>query len=108
MQITEAPLDVLSSRVTGGEAKDLASQLPEPIDRPLLERSTEAAESFGVTEFLARGAERTRVQTRTAEWDASAVLSTVAESVSGGEFNQLHTQLPSGYTALFGEPELSD
>lgn len=108
MQITEAVLDVLSSRITGGEAKDLASQLPEPIDRPLLDRSTEAAESFGVTEFLARVAERTRVQTRTAEWDASAVLSTVAESVSGGEFNQLLTQLPSGYAALFGEPELSD
>jgi uncharacterized protein (DUF2267 family) len=108
IQVTEAVLDVLSSRITGGEAKDLASQLPEPLDRTLLEGSTEAAESFGVTEFLRRVAERTGAQPKTAEWDASAVLSTLAEAVSGGEFNQLITQLPSSYAPLFGEPELAD
>ncbi|MEU2720190.1 DUF2267 domain-containing protein [Streptomyces smyrnaeus] len=106
MQITEAVLRVLNSRITGGEAKDLASQLPEPIDQTLLE-STEAAESFGITEFLRRVAERTGAQPGTAESDASAVLSTLAEAVSGGECNQLITQLPSSYAPLFGEPELA-
>lgn len=42
----------------------------------------------------------------TAGWDASAVLSTVAEAISGGELNQLLSVLPSGYAALFGKPEL--
>jgi len=107
MQITEAVLGVLSSRITGGEAKDLASQLPEPIDRTLLEESREAAESFGVTEFLRRVAERTGALPGTGEREAGAVLPTLAEAVSGGEFNQLLTQLPSGYAPLFGEPELA-
>lgn len=106
-QITEAVLSVLASRITGGEAEDLASQLPEPLDRPLWE-ADEGAEAFGVHEFLDRVAKLTGARPRTAEWDASAVLCTVAEAVSGGEFNQLITQLPSGYAPLFGEPELAD
>ncbi|QPP08147.1 DUF2267 domain-containing protein [Streptomyces bathyalis] len=107
LRISEAVLGVLSSRITGGEAKDLASQLPAPLDAALLKGTTEAAESFGVNEFLRRVAELTGARPRTAEWDAGAVLSTLAEAVSGGEFNQLLTQLPSGYAAMFGEPELS-
>lgn len=59
-------------------------------------------------EFLSRVAERTGARPRTAEWDASAVLSTLADTVSGGELNQIITQLPSGFTPLFGRPELSD
>lgn len=107
-EVAEAVLDVLGGRITSGEAKDLASQLPKPVDRPLWERSTEGCESFGVSEFLRRVAERTGARPRTAEWDASAVLSTLAEAVSGGETNQLISQLPSGYAPLFGEPELAD
>lgn len=106
-EITEAVLRVLSTRITGGEAEDLAAQLPEPLDRPLWE-APEGAEAYGVHEFLDRVAESTGARPRTAEWDASAVLSTVGEAVSGGEFNQLITQLPSGYAPLFGEPQLAD
>jgi uncharacterized protein (DUF2267 family) len=43
----------------------------------------------------------------TARWDASAVLSTVADAVSGGELNDVLTQLPSGYAVLFGKSALS-
>jgi len=43
----------------------------------------------------------------TARWDASAVLSTVAEAVSGGQLNQILSQLPSEYALLFGKPDLA-
>jgi hypothetical protein len=36
------------------------------------------------------------------------VLSTVAAAVSGGELNQVLSQLPSGYAVLFGKPALAD
>jgi len=107
-QITLAVLGVLSSRITGGEAKDLAAQLPEPLDAPLRDQHSGAAEHFGVKEFLSRVAELTNARPRTAEWDASAVLSTLSDAISGGELNQIISQLPSGYAPLFGKPELSD
>lgn len=45
---------------------------------------------------------------RIAEWDAAAVLSTLAVNVSGGLLNQVLSGLPSGYASLFGHPELSE
>ncbi|GHD92814.1 hypothetical protein GCM10010508_47140 [Streptomyces naganishii JCM 4654] len=58
-------------------------------------------------EFCQRVAERTNARPRTAEWDASAVLSGLAEAVSGGELNQIISQLPSGYATLFGKADLA-
>ncbi|GGT24312.1 hypothetical protein GCM10010271_29630 [Streptomyces kurssanovii] len=52
--------------------------------------------------------ERTGARPQTAQWDASAVLSTLADAVSPGELNQVISQLPSGYAVLFGKPDLSD
>jgi hypothetical protein len=42
-----------------------------------------------------------------ASWDASAVLSTLGEAVTGGELNQVLTQLQPGYAPLFGKPDLA-
>ncbi|MDN3296405.1 DUF2267 domain-containing protein [Streptomyces ficellus] len=107
-QVTQAVLAILAQRITPGEAKDLAAQLPGDLGQALAVGDERQVESYGVEEFLSRVAERTGARPRTAEWDASAVLSTLAETVSGGELNQLLTQLPSGFAALFGKPELSD
>ena len=52
-------------------------------------------------------AERTGARPRTAEWDAGAVLTTVADTASGDELNQVIRQLPSGYAALFGKADLA-
>jgi uncharacterized protein (DUF2267 family) len=68
---------------------------------------TQPPETFGVEEFVRRVAERIGARPGTAEWDASAVLSTIADAVSGGQLNQLLSQLPSGYAPLFGKPELA-
>ncbi|MGK5448541.1 DUF2267 domain-containing protein [Streptomyces radiopugnans] len=107
-EVTTAVLEVLASRITPGETEDLAAQLPGPLGDFLMESSPERPETYGVEEFCRRVGERTGSRPRTAEWDASAVLSTTAGAVSGGELNQVLSQLPSGYAALFGKPELSD
>ncbi|UQA90822.1 DUF2267 domain-containing protein [Streptomyces halobius] len=104
-KITAAVLRVPADRIPPGEAKNLATQLPPPLDRAL--RSNGEPEGYGREEFLRRVAERTGAHARTAEWDASAVLATVADAVSGGELNQILGQLPSGYATLFGRPGLS-
>ncbi|MEW2247869.1 DUF2267 domain-containing protein [Streptomyces sp. NPDC006975] len=106
-KITTSVLEVLAQRITPGEASDVAAQLPEPLCEPLKGGGQGQAESFGVEEFCRRVAERTGARPRTAEWDASAVLSTLAEAVSGGELNQIISQLPSGYATLFGRADLA-
>lgn len=105
-KVTASVLEVLGARIPPGEAKDLAAQLPGPLGE-VLQRAASPAESFGTEEFCSRVAERTGGRPRTAEWDASAVLSTVAESIAGGELNQILSSLPSGYAVLFGKPELT-
>jgi uncharacterized protein (DUF2267 family) len=105
-RVSRAVLAVLANRITPGEANDLSAQLPPPL-RTAARPHEGRLGSFGVDEFCHRVAQRVGGHLRTAEWDASAVLSTVAEAVPGGELNQLLSQLPSGYATLFGKPELS-
>ncbi|GHE79357.1 hypothetical protein GCM10014715_38180 [Streptomyces spiralis] len=107
-KITEDVLGVLATRISPGEVDDLASQLPMPLGQLLTEAKRERAESFGVEEFYHQVAERTGARPRTAQWDASAVLTTVADAISGGELNHVISELPSGYAALFGKADLAD
>ncbi|KAB2976813.1 DUF2267 domain-containing protein [Streptomyces sp. SS1-1] len=106
--VTSAVLEVLAQRISAGEVKDLASQMPGPLGEVLLQATPEQTRSFGIEEFYRRVAERTNARPRTAQWDASAVLTTVADAVTGGELNQIISQLPSSYAVLFGKADLAD
>ncbi|MDG4766314.1 DUF2267 domain-containing protein [Solwaraspora sp. WMMD406] len=103
---TQTVLSVLGQRLDRGEARDLAAQLPQPAAAALLDQDGPAI-PYAVHEFLAQIAEPSGATEQTAQWDAGAVLSTVAEAVSGGELNDVLTQLPSGYAELFGRAGLS-
>jgi uncharacterized protein (DUF2267 family) len=105
--VAKSVLRVFAGRISSGEADDLADQLPPPLDEALRSGTQDRAETYGVEEFCRRIASRTGARPSTAEWDASAVLSTVADAVTGGELNQLLTQLPSGYATLFGKADLA-
>lgn len=104
--VTATVLDLLGQRLAGNEPRDLAAQLPAGIDELVPIDEETAGASFGVEEFLARIAARLDGSPQTAEWDASAVLCTTAEAITGGQLNQILTQLQPGYAALFGKPEL--
>ncbi|TFV87108.1 DUF2267 domain-containing protein [Blastococcus sp. CT_GayMR20] len=105
-RVTAATLALLGQRLVGGEAKDLAAQLPPELQPPLLDADG-PAERFGVTEFLSRAAEALGTSEEAAKWDVSAVLTTVGEAVTGGQLNQILTQLQPGYAELFGKPDLA-
>ncbi|GAB2990469.1 DUF2267 domain-containing protein [Streptomyces pseudoechinosporeus] len=107
VEITMAVLQVLAQRITLGESKDLAAQLPGPLGEVVAAAGARVTESFGIEEFYRRVAERIGARPRTALWDASAVLTTVADAVSPGELNDVISQLPSGYAVLFGKADLS-
>ncbi|MGK5629929.1 DUF2267 domain-containing protein [Streptomyces sp. URMC 123] len=103
--VTQAVLAILAQRITPDEAKNLAAQLPGDLGQALEVGDRRNVESYGVEEFLGRIARRTGARPRTAEWDAGAVLSTLADTVSDGEVDDLLAQLPSGFPTLFGKPE---
>jgi uncharacterized protein (DUF2267 family) len=107
-KITKDVLGVLAERITPGEAADLAAQLPAPLRPVPTGDGHTRAESFGIEEFCQRVAARTGARPRTALWDASAILSTLADAVSGGELNDVISQLPSGYAVLLGKNDLAD
>ena len=99
-QAITATLQTLSERLTGGEATDLAAQLPEELKAPL-ERSAEEAERFSLEEFYERVAEREGVDLETARNDASAVMSVLRVAVTPGQLDDLMAQLPSEFNVLF-------
>jgi uncharacterized protein (DUF2267 family) len=105
-RVTHAVLSLLGQRLAGGEHEHLAAQLPQELKKPLLDSPRDGA-GFGVEEFLARTAEKLGTTPEVATWDASAVLTTVAEAVPGGQINHVLTQLQPAYAALFGKPDLA-
>ncbi|PZE27372.1 MULTISPECIES: DUF2267 domain-containing protein [unclassified Curtobacterium] len=98
--ITDATLLTLAERLSGGEAADLAAELPEELRTPLL-RDGEASERFGADEFCRRVAERAGVDADTALEGATVVFAVLHEAVSKGVWDHVTTQLPKEYVALF-------
>ena len=68
--VTNAVLEVLAQRISPGEVRDLASQLPGPLGQVLVNAAPQQARA-------------------------------------AGELNQIISQLPSSYAALFGKADLA-
>ncbi|MBO4208567.1 DUF2267 domain-containing protein [Micromonospora echinofusca] len=107
VDLTRGALATLAERLTGGEALDLAAQLPQPLQsvvRPL--PAAEAADRFDAAEFVRRVAARAGVDDQQARDGVRAVFTTVREAVTGGEFDDLMAQLPRDYREMV-EPALA-
>jgi uncharacterized protein (DUF2267 family) len=100
-EVARATLQTLADRITGGEADDLAAQLPTPLKDALIKQK-EDAERFDVDEFIRRVSERAHVDPDTARTGAMATFSTVREAVTPGEFDDITAQLPQEYRDLVG------
>jgi uncharacterized protein (DUF2267 family) len=95
----EATLGTLAERITGGEARDIASFLPKEIRRFLTD-TPEEAERFGLGEFYRRVAEREGVDRRTAAAHARAVFVALGVAVAPGELRDMAAQLPVEFEPL--------
>lgn len=93
-------LETLGQRLHGGEAKDLAAQLPDEIGRYLPEDRTEA-DTFSLQEFLERVSKAEGVDLPESIHHTRAVLSVLQDAVSQGEIDHVKKQLPDDWRNLF-------
>jgi uncharacterized protein (DUF2267 family) len=95
---TRATLTTLAERLSAGEARDVAEQLPSEL-RPWL-TSEGGPEPFHVDEFLRRVAEREQVDPTTAERHARAVMAALGHAVSPDELHDMASELPKDFEPL--------
>ncbi|MFE9657764.1 DUF2267 domain-containing protein [Micromonospora sp. NPDC006431] len=97
--ISRAVLQTLAERVTGNESAELAAQLPDELGS-YLSAPVGPAGGGGAVAFVQRVAERAEVDPAVAEVGTRAVLITLREAVTVGEFQDLLAQLPRGFDVM--------
>jgi uncharacterized protein (DUF2267 family) len=100
-----ATLAVLGQRLSGGEGKDLASQLPGSLAEQIPDDAP--GQRFDVTSFYQRVAEAERAEGREvteaqARQHARAVAKGLETALSDGLWSHLASQLPEDYADLLG------
>jgi uncharacterized protein (DUF2267 family) len=97
-----ATLTVLGQRLEGGEAKDLASQLPGGLADALPNEG--AGERFDVDTFYQRIADQEGdgVTVAQARQHARAIAKGLETALSDGEWRNFTSQLPEDYRDLLG------
>lgn len=97
--LTRATLQTLAERISGGEAEDLAAQLPTGVGQWLV-KDDETARRLGLEEFVARVSQRASMQPERARQGIRAVFLTLGEAVSGKELRDVVSQLPKDFWPL--------
>ena len=102
----EATLSELGRCISPGEARDLASRLPERFGRPLLESADAKASPEPLEEFLENVAEAGDIEgdVRTA---VRGVTGAVAEYAGADELQNAAAQLPPEYGAVLEPADVS-
>jgi uncharacterized protein (DUF2267 family) len=90
--LTHATLRVLAERLSGGEASDLASQLPKELQPDLIPPTPEA-QPLEPEDFVHRVAEQARVEQGEARAGVAAVLTTTRDAVTPGEWEDVASQM---------------
>jgi uncharacterized protein (DUF2267 family) len=93
-----ATLETLAERISKGEARDLAEQVPPEVSPWLLPAGS--PEPFDPGEFLRRVAEREEVDLDTAERHARAVFAALGRAVSPDELADVLSELPKEFAPL--------
>jgi uncharacterized protein (DUF2267 family) len=96
-KVTEATLVTLAERLSPDEVKDARSELPKRMKEWLRGPHPPRPDPFGLDEFKRRVAERAGVPESEVANDITAVLTTLREAISGGEFRDVMEQLPEEF-----------
>jgi uncharacterized protein (DUF2267 family) len=109
VRATRATLETLGERLYGGEAGNLAAQLPEELGHYLLETAA-CSEAFDLDEFINRVQMREGVDLPLAVFHSRVVCQVMREAVSPTLMKKVLDQLPPEYDTFIqsgqniGEP----
>ena len=98
---TRATLETLAERLAGGEAHDLAAQLPPELARSLEAPDAGIGAKLTLDEFFELVSEREGVDLPDATFHARVVIGVLTEAVSIGEIQDVRVQLPAAFAQLF-------
>jgi uncharacterized protein (DUF2267 family) len=98
---TRATLETLAERLAGGEAHDLAAQLPPELARYLELPDAGIGAKLTLDEFFELVSEREGVDLPDAMFHARIVIGLLTEAVSMGEIEDVRAQLPAAFAQLF-------
>ena len=98
---TWATLQTLAERLKGGEAKDMASQLPPHLAQYALSGLPGMGEHFSIDEFFQRVSDREGEDLSQAVFHSRAVIDVLKEAISPGEIKDICAQLPPDFNRLF-------
>jgi uncharacterized protein (DUF2267 family) len=98
---TRATLETLAERLVGGEAHDLAAQLPLELALSLQPPDAGLGAKLTLDEFFELVSEREGVDLPEATFHARVVIGLLTEAVSMGEIKDVRVQLPAAFAQLF-------
>ena len=101
VRASSATLETLGERLAGGEAKDLASQLPQELALYLERAHTGIQQSFSLDEFFWRVSQREGVDLTESTYHARVVIALLSEVVTLGVIENIKSQLPKDFAKLF-------
>ena len=96
-----ATLETLKERLAGKEPSNLAAQLPPEV--AVFVEGDGGREAFSVQEFYERVAEKEDTNSEEAVKHARAVATVLQTAVTGGELEDVRSQLGNDYEELFGQ-----
>ncbi|HEX4679754.1 MAG TPA: DUF2267 domain-containing protein [Gaiellaceae bacterium] len=94
----QATLRTLAERLTGGEARHVAAELPPRAAAWL--RDGKKPQPFGFAEFLQRVAKREGVTEETAKEHAKAVFGALGRALDAKELSDMASELPNDFHEL--------
>jgi uncharacterized protein (DUF2267 family) len=98
-----ATLETLAERLSPGQSRDLAEQLPPELARVMTTHSK--AQAFDLDEFLKRVADREGASLLDAREHARAVFGVVGRTVPRKELADMAAELPKDFAPLLSDAE---
>ncbi|GAX50625.1 DUF2267 domain-containing protein [Streptomyces mirabilis] len=96
--LTRATLETLAHRLSSGEARNLALELPEGLAESVRRGATAEIERFDYDELVRRVAQRNVLKPDEADSGVRAVLVTLREAISEKEFGHAMSQLGADFS----------
>ncbi|WP_066375352.1 MULTISPECIES: DUF2267 domain-containing protein [unclassified Anabaena] len=105
---TRATLETIKERISGDEAQDLASQLPQELGGCLRGREGQPDQDFNLQNFIVRVSEKEDIEPTTTAIHVRAVFAVLQNAVKPEEFAKLHHHFSQDYEEMFGKSPSSE